>query len=159
MTEMTSKITRSAWTSVLIGGPIGIVVILMTIFLPVILTGEGLFMLAFGLSYAHATIGFVIAFIFSLWVAGKKAFSDLSNGQSLILTSRKYSVNINIYCWLTFIVIAAIDNYLNGLFNWYILVPPIVLLLICPVLTTFSVGLLVCYIIKGQIPAPNSSYQ
>ena len=64
-----NKIRRSAWTSVLIGGPVGIISILATISLPILLTDEGLLTLAFCFSYGHATLGFVGVFILSLWFA------------------------------------------------------------------------------------------
>jgi len=158
MTEINRKIKRSAWASVLIGGPVGLITILATVSLPLLLIDEGLLTLAFYFSYGHATIGFIGVFIFSLWYAGKNAYLDLSDGRPLISASLKYSVTVNAFSWLAFIIIAAVDNYITGLFNWYILVPPILLSLICPVLTTFSLGLFICHIIKGQIQAPNSTY-
>ena len=156
MPDIKKRIRRSAWTSVLIGGSLGILSILATISLPVLLTGEGLLKIAFYFSYGHATVGLAVVFIISLWFAGKKAYSYLINEQTLLYTSLKYSIIVNTFSWLTFIIITSIDNYLAGVFNWYILVPPIILSIICPILTTFSLGLFICYIIKRQIPAPNS---
>jgi hypothetical protein len=146
MTDNIKLIKRSAWTSVLIGGPIGLLTALGIFLIPVLLSGEYLATFAIRGAYGDAIVGLLTSFIVALWFAGKKAHHNLKNGQGLLLVSFKYSVFVNVIIWTIFIFITIIINIKH--FNFILLVPPILFLIVCPLLTTFSYGLLICYVIK-----------
>ena len=142
---MQHELKQSILASYLIGGPIGIVTIISAIYMPVLLTGEGLFTLVIMQVYRLSIIGLVVAFLIALGVGGKLAYHNIKSGKSIFTTSFKYSALVNLMIWATFCLIVgftvAEDPFL-------MMIPPLIAGIVCTVLTTCSLGLLVAYKIK-----------
>lgn len=148
---MQKKLKQSILTSYLIGVPIGVMVVLATIWLPILITGEGLLTMLVILLYKFSITGLVIAFLIALWFGGKLAYENIKKGESLLLTSFKYSTLINLIIWITFCFILGFTESENILF---LMILPIIAFVICTILTTFSIGLLISYIIKKILDKP-----
>ena len=142
---MEKKLKQSILTSYLIGAPIGILTVVATIWIPLLLTGEGLLTIAILGTYGISTIGLVIAFMVALWIGGKLAHKNIKNGKSLLLTSFKYSSVVNLIIWTTFCVIIGLTVTEE---RFLMMIPPIIAFVVCTVLTTFSIGLIISYVIK-----------
>tara|TARA_B100000767_G_scaffold237120_1_gene231200 strand:+ start:449 stop:937 length:489 start_codon:yes stop_codon:yes gene_type:complete len=142
---MEKKLKQSILTSYLIGAPIGILTVIATIWIPLLLTGEGLLTMVIIGTYGASTVGLVIAFLIALWIGGKLAHKNINNGKSLILTSFKYSTIVNLIIWTTFCLIVGI-TVTEEIF--LMMIPPIIAFVVCTILTTFSIGLLIAYVIK-----------
>ncbi len=71
---MEKKLKQSILTSYLIGAPIGILTVIATIWIPLLLTGEGLLTIVILGTYGISTIGLVVAFLIALWIGGKLAY-------------------------------------------------------------------------------------
>ncbi len=142
---MKKKLKQSILTSYLIGAPIGIFVVFATIFVPSFLFGEGLITIAILGTYGVSTIGLVVAFLVALWIGGKLAHKNIKNGKSLILTSFKYSAVVNLIIWMTFCLIVGLTITEE---RFLMMIPPIIAFVVCTILTTFTIGLLITYMIK-----------
>ncbi|MDO6518496.1 hypothetical protein [Zobellia uliginosa] len=142
---MKNKLKQSVLTSYLIGAPIGIFVVFATIFVPSFLFGEGLMTIAILGTYGISTIGLVVAFLVALWIGGKVAYNNLKNGKSLLLASFKHSTVVNLMIWTTFCLIIGLTIIEEKIL---MMIPPIIAFVVCTVLTTFSIGLLISYMIK-----------
>ena len=142
---MEKKLKQSILTSYLIGAPIGIIVVFATIFVPSFLFGKGLMIIVILGTYGISTIGLVVAFLIALWIGGKLAYKDIENGKSLILTSFKYSTVVNLIIWTTFCLIIGLTATEE---RFLMMIPPIIAFVVCTILTTFSIGLLISYVIR-----------
>ena len=142
---MKKKLKQSILTSYLVGAPIGILTVVSTIWIPLLLTGEGLLTIAILGTYGISTIGLVVAFLIALWIGGKLAYQNIKSGKSLILTSFKYSAVVNLIIWTTFCLIVGLTVTEE---RFLMMIPPIIAFIFCTILTTFSIGLLIAYVIK-----------
>ncbi len=157
---------RNIITAYLISVPLGIFAILFVFALPVLITDEGLGMILIITTYGWATLGLFLSFLASIWYGSKKAHERLLNGKKLLSTSFKFSLTINTIIWLTFIIIAIINNlhmkyqlsFIRdntsdyGLFNLiYFIVLPLTAFIISVTGTTFTIGLLIIYIFDKNI--------
>ncbi|MFD1015504.1 hypothetical protein [Winogradskyella rapida] len=142
---MEKKLKQSILTSYLIGAPIGILTIVATIGIPLLLTGEGLLTIAIIGTYRISTIGLVVAFLIALWIGGELAYRNIKSGKSLLLTSFKYSTVVNLIIWTTFCLIVGLTVTEE---RFLMVIPPIIAFVVCTILTTFSIGLLIAYVIK-----------
>jgi hypothetical protein len=142
---MKKKLKQSILTSYLIGAPIGILTVVATIWIPLLLTGEGLLTIAILGTYGISTIGLVVAFLIALWIGGKVAYRNTKRGKSLVLTSFKYSAVVNVIIWTTFCLIVGLTVMEE---RFLMMIPPIIAFVVCTILTTFSIGLLIAYVIK-----------
>ena len=142
---MEKGLKKSILTSYLIGAPIGLIVVFATILVPSFLFGEGLLTIAILGTYGISTIGLVVAFLIALWIGGKIAYKNINNGKSLLLTSFKYSTTVNLIIWTTFCLIIGLTITEE---KFLMMIPPIIAFVICTILTTFSIGLLISYMIK-----------
>ncbi len=142
---MKKKLKQSILTSYLVGAPIGILTVVATIWIPLLLTGEGLLTIAILGTYGISTIGLVVAFLIALWIGGKLAYQNIKSGKSLILTSFKYSAVVNLIIWTTFCLIVGLTVTEE---RFLMIIPPIIAFIFCTILTTFSIGLLIAYVIK-----------
>jgi hypothetical protein len=149
---MDKKLNQSIMTSYLIGAPIGIFVVFATIFVPSFIFGEGLMTIAILGAYGISTIGLIVAFLLALGIGGKLAYKNIKNGKSLLLTSFKYSTVVNIIIWTTFCLIIGLTVTEE---RFLMMIPPIIAFFVCTVLTTFSIGLLVSYVIQRINSKPN----
>ena len=143
--RMENKLKQSILTSYLIGAPIGIIVVFATIFVPSFLFGEGLMTIVILGTYGISTIGLIVAFLIALWIGGKLAYNNIKSGKSLLLTSFKYATVVNLIIWTTFCLIIGLTVTEE---RFLMMIPPIIAFVVCTVLTTFSIGLLISYIIK-----------
>lgn len=143
--RMKKKLKQSILTSYLVGAPIGILTVVSTIWIPLLLTGEGLLTIAILGTYGISTIGLVVAFLIALWIGGKLAYQNIKSGKSLILTSFKYSAVVNLIIWTTFCLIVGLTVTEE---RFLMMIPPIIAFIFCTILTTFSIGLLIAYVIK-----------
>ena len=144
---MDKRIKKSILISYLIGLPIGLLFVGAVIVLPVIITDEGLFTLVMLGTYWLSTIGLVISFIIVLWFGGITVHKSIENGNSLLLTSFKYSLLINLIIWTVFcLIIVFTINAEEGIYG--IIIPPIIAFVVCTILTTLTIGLIISYVIK-----------
>lgn len=140
---MTKQLKQSILTSYLIGIPAGFLTIAITLLAPSMLTGEGILTMGILGAYGIPTIGLAITFLAALWIGGKLAFTDIKERKSLILISFRYSVMVNAIIWTVF---CAITAWQTG--ELVLIIPPLIAFIACTILTTFSIGLLIVYIIK-----------
>jgi hypothetical protein len=135
--------------SYLIGAPTGIITIFVCFTIPVMLTGEGLSTIFLIDVYGKSILGLIISFLIVLGFAGHLASIDIEKRTSLLKTSFKYSLTVNAIIWLIFIVL----TFFNREFENHLLIVtiPILAFIICTIITTFTVGLLICYLIKRRI--------
>lgn len=144
---MSKKLKKSIIASYFIGAPIGFFVVFATIYIPAFLLGEGLYTIAILGAYKASIIGLLVAFIVALGIGGKLAYNFVLKGKSLLFTSFIYSFNVNLIIWTVFIAILLFSSE-EKLFA---VIPAIIAFVLCTVLTTFSIGLLVSFIIKRII--------
>lgn len=153
---MTNK-AKGILTSYLIGTPIGILTILFAYVLPSILTEESMIYIVINSMFLNATIGLTIFFIFALWFAGKNIAKDQIS-YSLIKSSYLYSIRVNLISWSSFILISIIDHKLhyednsaNEIYEFgpeIFLIPPIILFIVSTLISTFTIGLIICFVVK-----------
>ncbi len=134
-------------TSYLIGTPIGLLTIFIVFLIPAALTGEGLAPMGMVAVYCKSIVGLIISFLIALGVGGHNVVKDLRNQKSLIKTSFRYSLTVNAIVWSVFIFLTILDNN-EGLLTF--LLPPIIAFVFCTAITTFTLGLLICYTIKKR---------
>ena len=96
-------------------------------------------------TYGISTIGLVVAFLIALWIGGKLAYENIKSGKSLLLTSFKYSTVVNLIIWATFFLIVGLTVTEE---KFLMMIPPIIAFVVCTILTTFSIGLLISYVIR-----------
>ena len=141
---MNAGLMRSIFMSYLIGAPIGIFVVIATLLIPPFL-GSGMLTIAMLAVYGLPTVGLVFAFLIALGVGGKIAYENIKKGKSLLLTSFKYSAVVNVIIWIVFCFILVLTFEEE---KALVLFPAIVAFFVCTILTTFSIGLLISYVIK-----------
>ena len=134
-------------TSYLIGTPIGLITILFVFITPAALTGEGLATMGMVAIYGKAIVGLIISFLIALGIGGHKVVTDLRKQKSLIKTSFRYSLTVNIIIWSVFILLTIMDNSKDFL---AFLLPPLIAFIFCTAITTFTLGLIICYTIKKR---------
>ena len=135
--------------SYLIGTPIGLITIFIVFTIPVMLTGEGLATIALVGVYGKAILGLIVSFLIALGIGGHNASTDIVKEKSLLKTSFKYSLTVNAIIWTVFILLTIFSNGKKDF--WLILTPPILAFIICTIITTFTLGLLICFIIQKRI--------
>ncbi len=145
---MTRELTKSILTSYLIGAPIGILTIVSTIFAPLLLTGEGLTSISIIGGYGISTIGLVISFLIALWIGGKTAYKSAKKEKSLLSISFKYSSIVNLIIWTTFCLIIGLTSESD---KFLTMIPALLALVVCTIITTFTIGLLISYLVKRII--------
>lgn len=138
----------SILVSYAVGLPIGLITVFVLFALPVLLTGEGFATIIFLEIFGKATVGLLVSFIVALWFGGVKVLSDINRSNSLLKTSFNYSIRVNTIIWIIFMIIFLIENYQEK-FTLTILLPFIGYLLSVGV-TTFTIGLLISYLVKRQ---------
>ena len=134
--------------SYLIGLPVGLFAILTAMLLPTMVTGESLAGFLLNDTYGAALIGLVISFIIALGIAGHYASLNIQNQKSVLETSFRYTITVNAIIWSVFIILTIIGNDKKDF--WFLLIPPFIAFLLCTLVTTFTVGLLICYLIKSK---------
>lgn len=133
--------------SYLIGLPSGLITVFIVYAIPVIMTGEGLSAIVLLGVYGKAILGLFISFLTALGIAGHNATIDVENQKSLLKTSFKYSLSVNSIIWTAFVLLTIFNNEKNfGL----IITPPILAFLFCTIITTFTLGLFISYLIKKR---------
>lgn len=96
-------------------------------------------------TYGISIIGLVVAFLIALWIGGKLAYKNIKNGKSLLLTSFKYSTVVNLIIWTTFCLIVGLTVAEE---KFLMMIPPIIAFVVYTILTTFTIGLLISYVIR-----------
>lgn len=144
------KINRTSICSTyLIGAPLGIITIIGCIVLPTAISGEGLPTLGLLSVYGKAIISLLVAFLISLWFAGKNINKNILNDAGLLKTSFHFSFQVNLIIWTTFIFVAILDHLSN--FYGLIILLPVLAFVICTLGSTFTVGLLITYTVNHKI--------
>jgi hypothetical protein len=153
--QIINKLKRySILTSYIAGLPLGLLGIYLTIMLPSFLDRCGFMATMMIVAiYWKSILGLFVSFLIALRIGGINAFNNISNNESLLLSSFKYSLTINKIIWPIFALIAIIDNLNNLNDNSFItlLIAPILLFIFYLGLTTFTLGYLVCSIIERKI--------
>ncbi|WP_439127546.1 hypothetical protein [Polaribacter sp.] len=148
---MKKKLLQSILISYLIGVPIGLLTVIATIYIPLLLTGEGLLTMVVLIAYKVSIIGLLITFLIALWVGGIVAYQNAKISTPLLLISLKYSTVINLIIWTTFCLIIGVTETKDVFF---MMLPAIIAFFVCTILTTFSIGLLISYLIKRLFKKP-----
>ncbi|MCC6371292.1 MAG: hypothetical protein IT236_09835 [Bacteroidia bacterium] len=139
-------------TSLLIGMPIGLIAMFFMFLLPAALTGDGFLLFVLSPMLSIPSLGFLISFFVSLWIAGEYAANNLQKNQALLLVSFKYSALVNVLVWLVFFVLFLLNSF--GIFPKMILlsvVTPLLLAIFGTLISTFTTGLIICYAIKKKL--------
>ncbi|MDF4223367.1 hypothetical protein PXC01_17310 [Maribacter sp. M208] len=138
---MKKSLGKSVLTSYIIGLPIGLLFIASTIILPPLLSGEGLLSFIILSLYGKSIVGLVISFIIALWFGGILAQKSIEKGNSLLLTSFKYSLLINLVIWTVFSAIASFNQ--ENEFGFFVL--PFIAFIFCTTIKTFTIGLVIAF--------------
>ena len=93
----------------------------------------------------------LISFLIALGIAGRNAAVDIQKQKFLLKVSFNYSLTVNAIIWTVFILIIVIYGLFFISFAWQLLIFPIIAFIFCTAITTFTIGLLICYVIKNQI--------
>jgi hypothetical protein len=134
--------------SYLAGTPVGLITVFIVFTIPIMLTGEGLATMALIGVYGKAILGLLISFLVALGIGGHNATVDIENKKSLLKTSFKYSLTVNSIIWTVFVLLTIFNNEKSF---WLILTLPIVAFILCTIITTFTLGLFICYMIKKRV--------
>jgi hypothetical protein len=140
---------RCCWLSLLIGGPVGLMIVFVGLI--ILLNKAGEMESAMGIlgAYVDAIVGLLVALIPALWWAGRRSYAGLVAGESLLMVSFGYSVFVNSIIWLAFMGMAVIQNFSD--FSWALLLPGLILFVVGSLFSTVTIGLAICYLIKRQI--------
>ncbi|MBT2161478.1 hypothetical protein [Zobellia barbeyronii] len=141
---MNKSLRNSILVSYVLGLPIGLLTIIATIYLPLFFTGEGLFSFAIIAGYGWPTLGLALSFLVALGIGAKVAYDHLHHGKSLLFSSFMYSAVVNGIIWATFCFILLFSQE----DNYPMMIPAVLALLFCTVVTTFTLGLLITFIIS-----------
>jgi hypothetical protein len=133
-------------TSLTIGLPAGLLAIGVGFFLPGMFTGEGLTTMYIFFVYGYSTIGFLISFIWMLWVGGKMIGRDIKNNKGTLKATFNYSAIVNLPSWTVFLLIYILTN--DPTDNASELYLPLVAGLISTFLTPLTIGLLIYKVTK-----------
>ncbi len=147
----------SIFTSYKIGFPSALFGIFFTLWFPAIITNEGLPLIAIISIYGNAILGLIFTLLFALGYAGYKVFKDYPREKSLLRSSFKYSLTINLICWSVFIIITIVDNLEKDIFT--IIIMPLAGMIFCTILVTFTVGLLICALIRDRTKNSKTSVE
>ena len=110
--------------------------------------GTAMFLAIYGLPI----LGLLVSFLIALGIGGRNATVDIQKRKSLFRTSFNYSLTVNTIIWTVFILITVIcDLFISKFFTWQLLIFPIIAFIFCTAITTFTIGLFICYMIKNQI--------
>ncbi len=139
--------------SLTIGAITGFIAIFFGFALPAGLTGEGLIGIALIETDGYATLFLYLSFLITIWFAGKIVANEIIKGTGLFKVSWKYSIIVNFVIWPVFIVTSFIYNkfFSYGADSFFTLILPLVLFTLSLLLTPFTVGLLICFIIKKRL--------
>ncbi len=131
-----------------IGLPLGLLTIAFFVILPALLTGEGITYLVLGNLIGKPLLGLILSFVIILGIAGKNVVLDILNNNSILNVSAIYSITVNAVIWSTFTVVS---YFTNKEFNFLFILIPIIAFIICSLITTFTIGLLICKTIENKI--------
>ncbi|CAM3330680.1 hypothetical protein ZORO111903_07520 [Zobellia roscoffensis] len=148
---MNKPLLISILISYLLGLPIGLLTIVGTLWTPILFTGEGLLSIAIIAGYGWPTLGLALSFLVALGIGAKVAYDHLGHGKSLLFSSFVYSTVVNFIIWATFCLVLLFtveDSFL-------LLFPAILALLFCTIVTTFTIGLLITYLIERTVAKLN----
>ena len=103
--------------------------------------------------YFQAIIGLFVSYFIALGIGGRNAAADIQKQKPLLKTSFNYSLTINTIIWTVFILLTIIfkGKHILEFYDWEMLILPIIAFIFCTAITTFTIGLLICYVIKNQI--------
>ncbi|MFO0361144.1 MAG: hypothetical protein ACK500_04900 [Flavobacteriales bacterium] len=131
----------------LIGAPFGLLAVCITLFLPVVLSGEGLTGMGLIAIYGKATFGLLISFFIALGIAGHRVVYHMQSGKSALDAAFRFSLTVNAIIWTVFLLITYTEHREYPAF----LILPLIALTMCTVLSTFTIGLLICVVIKRKV--------
>ncbi len=137
--------------SLLLGGTVGFALLFLSAYYGLLLigvaVGEGRSMLAFIAYYIIPSFVMAAAYIISLWFTGGMAARAFLKNKTLLRVSFRYSLITNAICWGSLIISSLIQNM--NVFVAFLI--PIPLFAFCVLVFTFTIGLLISYMIKRKI--------
>ena len=141
---MSKEQSKSIITSYVLGAPIGIFVLFFISLISFFTYGSVIPVLAIAVNVFSMT-GLIISFLIALWVGGKLAYAYINMGKSLLFTSFRYSIIVNVIIGAVFCLVIGltVEKQDQGM-----LIIPVIALVLCTIITTFSLGLLIAYVIK-----------
>ncbi|MDC8003691.1 hypothetical protein POV27_06490 [Aureisphaera galaxeae] len=137
--------SKSIFISYLFGLPFGGLSIAATIFLPGLISGEGLFTMAMLAVYGKAAIGLTVGFLVALWIGGVLVYKSVVKGIPVLWTALRYSLTTNSIIWMIFCVIVLLTVKEEP---FLFLIPAAIAFTFCVVGTTFTLGFLISYIVQ-----------
>lgn len=130
-----------------IGLPVGTAIIgLFALF--IIYADQGAQIKFFKEIFLKSIIALYIAFVISLYFAGRRIFHNLNTNNSVLATSYNVSQYVIMLCWFVFTVTFILDNLRD--FTIGILIFPIIGCIISIILCTFTIGLIIVSTIKSK---------
>jgi hypothetical protein len=142
-------IIRTILISYVFGTPVGMLVIIIAFLFPAFLTQDGLATMLLLETYGKAILGLIITFLFALGFGGYIIYRDFKKGRTLLVTSVRYSLVVNLLIWSVFVLITIIENSSKDI--TITLVPPVIAFIFCILITPFTIGLLICYLIRDKV--------
>ena len=141
---------RCCWLSLLIGGPVGLMIVFVGLI--ILLNKAGEMESAYGDPgrLCGCDRGVAGGADPGAVVGGQKVVCRIGGGQvAKLMVSFGYSVFVNTIIWLAFMGMAVIQNFSD--FSWALLLPGLILFLVGSLFSTVTIGLAICYLIKRQI--------
>ncbi len=142
---------KGAWISVAIGAPLGLLLIFLIcvciLVFTAAITQEGLPAISLFYFYRIPIIVMTIVFLVSLWPAGLFAEKLILKNKNILNVSFLYTFAVNVLSFLSIFLTSFVFQF--DLFFSFIL--PLVFLSLTTLISTFTVGLLICKIIQKKV--------
>ncbi len=136
-------------TSVAIGAPVGLFSMYFGLLMPAALFGEGFILGIAAPLLLYPAVALVVSFLVILWFAGNSAANNFRKGQAILIVSFKYSATVNFVMWTVFYLVTLVMTKGEGAVIFFYL--PAVFMLIGIVFAPFTIGLLICLMIRRKI--------
>ena len=101
--------------------------------------------------YGEALLGLPASFLIALGIGGRNATVGIQKQKSLLKTSFNYSLTVNAIIWVIFTLLTIILYGAEYGYKIWLWLPQTIVFIFCTAITTFTIGLLICYVIKNQI--------
>ena len=153
--ELVKQVRYGAWISILIGFPIYFFFLfIFLVCVSFILCNDISFLLCeeayiYIWSGLYGIIALLISLLITLWISGKNIVRNLSKGDPLLLVALKHSYCINFSVWLVYGIVNSI--LIPGL-ALYTIGFSIISFFIFAISSTFTISILICYLIKKNQP-------
>lgn len=132
-----------------VGLPAGLGFVLIVMAGPLLLTGEGLLSYILYQLHGPAIVALIVTFIAALGLAGHRAWVQLEQNTKILAVSFQYALLVNGLIWGGFNAVQAFIT--GGQLHWLHVLLPFVAAAACILITTFTIGLLICFIMRSSL--------